>query len=64
MLCDPVESQSTTNGPLSGGDINPNCEMICDSSQDDEVSEYDITTKDLLLLCQLFYLPAEHGQVS
>ena len=40
--------------------------MVCDDqpikADNGDSKEMDVT--DLLLLCQLFYLPAEHGQVS
>ena len=61
MLCEPSDG--------AGGNITNNPEvttMLCDEVCTDikELEDSRLTVKDILLLCQLFYLPADHGHVS
>lgn len=64
MLCEP-----SSLIPVHGDNITNNPEvttMLCEEVSTDikEHDETDIGTKDLMLLCQLFFLPSDHGKVG
>ena len=67
-----VEAATAKQGvvvPTMGENITNNPEvttMLCDEVSTDPKAMDDtaMNVRDLLLLCQLFYLPADHGRVS
>ncbi len=55
MLCDDQHDAAAGGGAGKPAEVTT---MVCDDGK-----SADMTVKDLLLLCQLFYLPAAHGRV-
>ena len=58
----PMESVATPPTPMVVEKPPESPTMIVENNDKNEEVESPLMIKDLLLLCQLFYLPSEHGQ--